>query len=159
MTSKSVRTGPSSYEKRIYRTAASERLRNTGVSNVSAAVALLAAGTRTTTEFVWKKAHYNQRSATNTLVLNAPNQWFALPCCYVWRYKHDQVTGQLVTKSNSGDNHSSGSTVSSCRVQGLQFQSRSYHSAFIVDRTCSADIFRKVPVGVTNSPHIVAHVM
>ena len=98
LTSKSVGTGPSSYEKRIYQAAVSQRLRNTDVSDVSPAVALLVAGTRTT-DFVWKKAHYNQRSATSTLVLNAPNQWFALPCCYVWRYKHDQVKGQLVTQS------------------------------------------------------------
>jgi len=31
LTSKSVRTGPSSYEKRIYRAAVSQRLRNTGL--------------------------------------------------------------------------------------------------------------------------------
>jgi len=34
LTSKSVRAGPSSYEKRIYRTAVSQRLRNTGVQDV-----------------------------------------------------------------------------------------------------------------------------
>ena len=33
-TSKSVGTGPSSYEKRIYRAAVSLRFRNTGVENV-----------------------------------------------------------------------------------------------------------------------------
>jgi len=32
-TSKSVRTGPSSYEKGIYRAAVSQRLRNTGLGN------------------------------------------------------------------------------------------------------------------------------
>jgi len=31
LTSKSAGTGPSSYEKRIYRTAVSQRLRNTGI--------------------------------------------------------------------------------------------------------------------------------
>jgi len=33
-TSKFVRTGPSSYKKRIYRAAVSQRLRNTGVDDV-----------------------------------------------------------------------------------------------------------------------------
>ena len=33
LTSKSVGTGPSSYEKRIYRAAVSQRLRNTGIYN------------------------------------------------------------------------------------------------------------------------------
>jgi hypothetical protein len=33
LTSKSVRTGPSSYEKRIYRAAVSQRLRNTAVED------------------------------------------------------------------------------------------------------------------------------
>ena len=46
-----------------------------------------------TTQLVWKKAHYNQRSATNKLVQKAPNQWFAVSCINVWRYKHDQVQG------------------------------------------------------------------
>jgi hypothetical protein len=36
-TSKFVRTGPSSYEKRIYRAAVSQRLRNTGVEVLTAA--------------------------------------------------------------------------------------------------------------------------
>jgi len=35
LTSKSVGTGPSSYEKRIYRAAVSQRLRNTGLNNIS----------------------------------------------------------------------------------------------------------------------------
>ena len=35
LTSKSVGTGPSSYEKRIYRAAVSQRLRNTGLVYVS----------------------------------------------------------------------------------------------------------------------------
>ena len=34
-TSKSVGTGPSSYEKRIYRAAVSQRLRNTGLERYS----------------------------------------------------------------------------------------------------------------------------
>ena len=34
-TSKSVRTGPSSYEKRIYRGAVSQRLRNTATDNIT----------------------------------------------------------------------------------------------------------------------------
>ena len=34
LTSKSVGTGPSSYKKRIYRTAVSQRLRNTVVENI-----------------------------------------------------------------------------------------------------------------------------
>jgi len=34
LTSKSVETGPSSYEKRIYRAAVSQRLRNTGVDHL-----------------------------------------------------------------------------------------------------------------------------
>ena len=33
LTSKSVGTGPSSYEKRIYRAAVSQRLRNTGIGD------------------------------------------------------------------------------------------------------------------------------
>ena len=36
-TSKSVGTGPSSYEKRIYRAAVSQRLRNTGLRHIRAA--------------------------------------------------------------------------------------------------------------------------
>jgi len=35
LTSKSVGTGPSSYEKRIYRAAVSQRLRNTGLGRVT----------------------------------------------------------------------------------------------------------------------------
>jgi len=34
LTSKSVGTGPSSYEKRIYRTAVSQRFKNTGISEI-----------------------------------------------------------------------------------------------------------------------------
>ena len=34
LTSKSVGTGPSSYEKRIYRAAVSQRLRNTGIGHM-----------------------------------------------------------------------------------------------------------------------------
>jgi len=41
MTSTSVGTGPSSYEKRIYRAAVSQRLRNTGLRCWYAAVHLL----------------------------------------------------------------------------------------------------------------------
>ena len=37
-TSKSVRTGPSSYEKGIYRAAVSQRLRNTAVGNYNTVV-------------------------------------------------------------------------------------------------------------------------
>ena len=44
---------------------------------LSPAVAVLVVETRTT-EFVWKKAHYNQRSATNTPVQKAHSQWFAV---------------------------------------------------------------------------------
>ena len=41
-TSKSVGTGPSSYEKRIYRAAVSQRLRNTAIDNTaSTRVAIL----------------------------------------------------------------------------------------------------------------------
>lgn len=61
-------------------------------------VALLVAGTRTR-QFVWKNSHYNDRSATNTLVEKASNQWFAESCYYVWRYKDALVKGQLVTQN------------------------------------------------------------
>ena len=39
LTSKSVGTGPSSYEKRIFRTAVSQRLRNTGINSKELKVA------------------------------------------------------------------------------------------------------------------------
>ena len=80
-------------------------------------MALLVAGTRTT-EFVWNKAHYNQCSATNTPVLNAPNQWLTLSCYYVWRYKHDQVKGQLVTVAYPGILFRGGGSTNSVEDRG-----------------------------------------
>ena len=41
-TSKFVETGPSSYEKRIYRAAISQRLRNTGIKHISTDVYITA---------------------------------------------------------------------------------------------------------------------
>ena len=41
LTSKSIGTGPSSYEKRIYRAAVSQRLTNTALGNVPKHVTLL----------------------------------------------------------------------------------------------------------------------